>query len=94
MAKRSSVAFITDGGAGCHVVESGNATLVEGFDVKAVDTNGAGDAFAGGALYGLTHDMSPLQAARWGNYFASQVVSNIGPRLQAGLKDKVSEVVG
>ncbi len=88
------LAFITDGGAGCHVVENGNATLVEGFDVKAVDTNGAGDAFAGGALYGLTHDLSPLQAARWGNYFASKVVSNIGPRLQDSLKDKVAEVVG
>ena len=75
------LAFITDGGAGCHVVENGQSTLVEGFDVKAIDTNGAGDSFAGGALYGLTHDMSPVKAARWGNYFASKVVANIGPRL-------------
>ena len=94
MGECCELAFITDGGAGCHVVENGNGTLVESFDVKAVDTNGAGDAFAGGALYGLTHDMTPLQAARWGNYFAAQVVSNIGPRLQADLKDKVGQIVG
>ena len=64
---------------------------VQGFDVKAVDTVGAGDAFAGGVLYGLTNGLSPEKSARWGNYLASRVVSKFGPRLDesiAGVMDK------
>jgi sugar/nucleoside kinase (ribokinase family) len=75
--------FITDGSQGCLVVEKGKSTLVKGFAVKAVDTVGAGDAFAGGVLYGLTHDHSPQESARWGNRLASEVVATYGPRLPA-----------
>ena len=82
LAPRIDLAFITDGPNGCYVLKDGNIEHVAGFDVKAIDTVGAGDAFAGGALFGLTNGMSEIQAARWGNYFASRVVSKIGPRLE------------
>ena len=95
MSKITDQAFITDGPAGCHVIEKGQtANLVEGFAVNAIDTNGAGDAFAGATLFGLTNGMSAVQAAKWGNYFASRVVENIGPRISENLKDKVSSIVG
>jgi sugar/nucleoside kinase (ribokinase family) len=94
MAKICDLAFITDSAAGCFVVEQGVVTKVAGFPVKAIDTNGAGDAFAGGALYGLTHDMSAVQAAKWGNYFASRVVENIGPRIEGTLNDHLVSVIG
>ncbi|MDB2687132.1 adenosine kinase [Mariniblastus sp.] len=93
MAKISEQAFITDGPAGCHVIDKGQTNHVEGFAVNAIDTNGAGDAFAGATLFGLTNGMSAVQAAKWGNYFASQVVENIGPRIDKNLKDKVSSIV-
>ena len=93
MAKICDLAFITDSGNGCHVVQGGTATLVDGFEVAAVDTVGAGDAFAGGALYGLTSGMSPTNAAKWGNYFASRVVAQIGPRLEDTLASHVKSVV-
>ena len=94
MAKISNSAFITDGAAGCHVVENGQTSLVEGFDVKAIDTNGAGDAFAGATLFGLTNGLSATQSAKWGNYFASRVVEKIGARIDVDMKDKVSSIVG
>ncbi len=82
MAAICDLAFITASEDGCFVVDRGAVTRVAGFPVKAIDTVGAGDAFAGGVLFGLTHDYIPAQAAKWGNYFASQVVTQIGPRLE------------
>ncbi|MCP4773342.1 MAG: adenosine kinase, partial [Planctomycetaceae bacterium] len=87
-------AFITDGGDGAYVVEKGNVSKVNGFPVNAIDTNGAGDAFAGGALYGITSGMTANNAAKWGNYFASRVVENIGPRIDGSLKEHVDSVIG
>ena len=86
--------FITDGGSGCYVIEKGAVAKVGGFDVKAIDTVGAGDAFAGGVLYGITNGLSTLDSAKWGNYFAAQVVSKIGPRLTESLVGKKAEVLG
>jgi len=88
------LAFVTDSGNGCHVIENGVATHVVGFPVTALDTVGAGDAFAGGALYGLTSGMSAAQAAKWGNYFASRVVEQIGPRLESVMSGHLESVVG
>ena len=76
------LAFVTDGPRGCLVVHGRTVDQVPGFAVNAIDTVGAGDAFAGGVLYGLTHGYSPLQAARWGNYLASRVVTIQGARLK------------
>ena len=94
MAAICDLAFITDSADGCYVVEHGEVNKVPGFPVKAIDTNGAGDAFAGGTLFGLTNGMSAAQSAKWGNYFASRVVENIGPRLEGSLNDHVPSVVG
>lgn len=87
-------AFVTDGAAGCHVVHKGEAKLIEGFEANAVDTVGAGDAFAGGVLYGLTNGLGNDDAARWGNYVASRVVEIYGARLEESLADKVDKVLG
>ncbi len=81
--------FVTDGANGSYVVIDGQVTKVEGFAVDAVDTVGAGDAFAGGVLYGLTNGLSPQKAARWGNYLAAQVVSKFGPRLEHSIRDQM-----
>lgn len=85
--------FITDGGNGCYVIEKGKPQLVPGFQVKAVDTVGAGDSFAGGVLYGITNGLSNQQAAKWGNYFAAQVVAKFGPRMDDPLESRKAEVL-
>ncbi len=75
------LAFITDSANGCWVIEKGESTHVPGFSISALDTVGAGDAFAGGVLYGLTNGRSTTESAKWGNYFASEIVKINGPRL-------------
>jgi sugar/nucleoside kinase (ribokinase family) len=89
------LAFITRSGEGCLVIERGQVEAVAGFPVRAIDTVGAGDAFAGGVLFGLTHGMPAAKAAKWGNYFASRVVEQIGPRLDdSDMQRHVKSVVG
>lgn len=73
--------FVTDGKNGAIVVEKGVVEEVDGFLATAIDTVGAGDAFAGGVLYALTHGYDAKTAARWGNRLASKVVEIQGPRL-------------
>ncbi|MCA9216748.1 MAG: adenosine kinase [Planctomycetales bacterium] len=85
--------FVTDGPHGCRVVRSGNATHIPGFSVKALDTVGAGDAFAGGVLFGLTNGYSPEQSAKWGNYLAAQVVTIHGARLPGEMTSELAKVL-
>lgn len=49
--------------------------------VTAIDTNGAGDAFAGAFLFGLCQNFSLEKCAQMGVVLASEVVSQVGPRL-------------
>lgn len=49
--------------------------------VTAVDSNGAGDMFAGAYLFGLSQGWSPARAGALASRAAAAVVSRFGPRL-------------
>jgi sugar/nucleoside kinase (ribokinase family) len=72
---------LTRGPQGCIVLEGAQQTTVPAAQVKALDTNGAGDMFAGAFLYAVTHGHSHAQAAWLANQAAAQVVSQYGNRL-------------
>jgi sugar/nucleoside kinase (ribokinase family) len=75
---------ITLGRRGSLVVATHDQHLVPGYEVRAVDTNGAGDMYAGGCLYGWCAGMTPSQAAAFGNFAAAALVQNYGARLRRG----------
>jgi len=52
---------------------------------EVIDTTGAGDAYAGGFLYGLTHGFEPAAAAALGSACASETIRHIGARPAADL---------
>jgi len=80
MAKRFVITMGADGSA----VYDGNALhKVATEKVDVIDTNGAGDMYAGAFLYGLTHDMSFVESAELANRAASKIVTHFGPRLPA-----------
>ena len=89
---------LTRGPQGCVVIKGGQQTVVPAATVKALDTNGAGDMFAGAFLYAVTHGHSHAQAAWLANQAAAQVVSQYGNRLTAaimdGLKARFAQHVG
>jgi sugar/nucleoside kinase (ribokinase family) len=53
---------------------------------RVVDTTGAGDLFAAGFLFGLTHGMGPVESTRLGGLCAAEVISHLGARPEADLK--------
>jgi sugar/nucleoside kinase (ribokinase family) len=81
LGKRARVVCLTRSAKGCIVLEGGTQTPVAAANVKAIDTNGAGDMFAGAFLYAVTQGHSHAQAAWLANQAAGQVVSQYGNRL-------------
>jgi len=74
--------FLTLGSKGSLVGKAGQEPVeVKTFPVKAVDTTGAGDLFAAGALYGVLQNHTLEESAIIGSYCAAQVVSHMGGRL-------------
>ena len=72
---------LTRGPKGCIVLSAGERIEVPAVPTQAVDTNGAGDMFAGAFLYGITHGQTAAQAAALANRTAAAVVAQHGNRL-------------
>ncbi len=72
---------VTRGAKGALVFDGEQETDIAPFAVKAIDTLGAGDSFAGAFLYGLTHNMSFAQAGKLASMTSSRIVTQYGPRL-------------
>lgn len=74
---------ITLGSKGALVFDGEKEYSIAPHAVKAVDTNGAGDMFAGAFLYALTQGQDYEAAGKLASKAASVVVSQFGPRLRA-----------
>ena len=87
-----ALGIVTRGELGSVVVTYEKTHVVEAIPVKElVDTTGAGDLYAAGFLYGLTHGMSDEDCARLGGLAATQVIEQIGPRPLVRLADVAAE---
>jgi len=74
--------IITRGSKGALIINGEGRISIDAVPTQAVDTNGAGDMFAGAFLYAITHGMSDRQAGELASRAASQIVSTFGARLQ------------
>jgi sugar/nucleoside kinase (ribokinase family) len=74
-----ALVVVRDGPAGCWLARGEWRQAVEGFAVKAIDSNGAGDAHAGVLLAGLARGLNEVQAARLANAAAAVAVTRRGP---------------
>jgi sugar/nucleoside kinase (ribokinase family) len=54
---------------------------------KVVDTTGAGDQYAAGFMFGLSHGRPLQQCGRLASLAAAEVISHYGPRPMVPLKD-------
>ena len=73
---------ITQGSNGAMIYDGDTFIDIEPYKVEAVDTNGAGDMFAGAFLYGITNGHSYAEAGKLASLASSRVVSKFGPRLE------------
>ena len=64
------------------LIKKGNEThKIKGIPAKTIDTTGAGDMYAAGFLYGLTHGHNLKVCGDLGSHYAAKVVQQIGARL-------------
>ena len=68
------------GKQGCYVTDGKESHLIEPYNVEAVDTTGAGDAFCAGFLYGLIKRKDLYECGKLGNFVASRCISKMGAR--------------
>lgn len=73
---------ITLGARGAAIYDGSELTQIQPNAVTAVDSNGAGDLFAGAFMYGLTHGKSFEEAGILASKASSIIVSQFGPRLK------------
>ena len=57
---------------------------------RVVDTTGAGDLYAAGFLYGITHGYDLPSSGRIGSIAAAEVIGHLGARPSANLRELVA----
>ena len=72
---------VTNGSENSIIVENNNLHEIDAYKVEAIDSNGAGDIFAGAALYKVIEGDSLFEACKFGNYASSIIVQEKSPRL-------------
>jgi sugar/nucleoside kinase (ribokinase family) len=86
--KWGGIAALTRSAKGCVIVEESTAHEIPAAPVKRViDTTGAGDQFAAGFLYGITHGKGLADCGRLGALAAAEVISHYGARPETSLKE-------
>jgi len=86
------IAALTRSEKGSVVVSGEEVHIIDAMPFAAVvDTTGAGDAYAGGFLYGLTRDYDLAQCARMGSLAAAEVISHYGARPEMPLAQLAAE---
>jgi len=93
LASRVGVAIVTDGANGASICALGAKTTVPPVwgPLPPVDTNGAGDAFAAGAIFGLLRGYSVVDLGRAGARAAAAVIGRHGAAMS---EDEAARVVG
>ncbi|MEO5377526.1 MAG: adenosine kinase [Magnetococcus sp. DMHC-6] len=82
--QKTRALVITLGARGALIHDGERLSSVAGLEVYAINTNGAGDLFAGAFLYGITHGYSFQNAARLAIKASALLVTQFGARLEPG----------
>jgi sugar/nucleoside kinase (ribokinase family) len=83
----SQIAAITRSSLGSVIVSGADTWTAPVAPAHVVDATGAGDQYAAGVLYGITHGLSLQESAVLGNLCAGEVIAHIGPRPSADLRE-------
>jgi sugar/nucleoside kinase (ribokinase family) len=89
------IAALTRSAAGSVVVSGDDVHVVDAHPVagSVVDTTGAGDQYAAGFLYGLTHGYDLGTCGRVGALAASEVIAHLGARPEQSLADLAAPIL-
>jgi sugar/nucleoside kinase (ribokinase family) len=77
---------------GCVIARGDEVHVIDAWPVKKVlDTTGAGDQFAAGFLYGLSHGRGLADCGRLAGLCAAEVIAHFGARPEVSLKKLAAE---
>ncbi|WP_192346441.1 adenosine kinase [Algoriphagus sp. Y33] len=82
MKKLAKHFVITQGKNGALIYDGDTFIDIEPYAITAIDTNGAGDMFAGAFMYGITNGHSYASSGKLASMASSKIVGQFGPRLQ------------
>ena len=84
--KLCDVAAVTRSAKGSVVISGEHTHVIDAVTVpRIVDSTGAGDLYASGSLFGLTHGSDLATAGRLGSLCAGEVISHFGARPETPL---------
>ncbi|QPJ63908.1 MAG: adenosine kinase [Candidatus Nitrohelix vancouverensis] len=90
----TEVLFLTRGAKGSWAKKKDDARVsINTFPIVPVDTTGAGDLYAAGALYGLINKRSLEESSIVGSYCASQVVTHLGARMPIHSHTEIEKIL-
>jgi len=84
---------VTEGKHGSMISFNGEITRIAPNRVSAIDTTGAGDAYAAGLLYGITRGHSVQESGTIASLFSTQVVTQIGPRYNGDIQPELQKLL-
>ncbi len=88
--EKCEIAALTRGPQGCVIASLDEVHVIDAEPADAVvDTTGAGDLFAAGFLFGLTHARDLAHCGRLGGVAAAEIISHMGARPEADLKNLI-----
>ena len=94
MSKWTETVVLTLGANGAIISHLGQTYYIDPLPIRVEDTTGAGDAFAAGFLFGMTHEFSPLESGRIGAALAGAVIEQTGSRFQGHAHSLIHEKLG
>ena len=89
LSKTASIIGLTLGAKGATLYNGTEWIDIPGIPTNAVDTNGAGDLFAGAFLYGITHGYSLAKAGQ----LACRASATLGTQFGARLKTEQARTI-
>ncbi|MBV9044507.1 MAG: adenosine kinase [Alphaproteobacteria bacterium] len=92
--RTKGIKALTRSEKGCVIAQGNEVHVVDAWPVKRVlDTTGAGDQFAAGFLYGLTHGRGLAECGRLAGLCAAEVISHYGARPEVNLRELAKEAL-
>ena len=84
---------VTDGEHGSMISFNGEITKITPKRVSAVDTTGAGDAYAAGLLYGIASGRTIRESGMIASLFSARVVAQIGPHYNGDIQPELEKLL-
>ena len=91
--KFCKIAIVKIGEKGSLVMDDNSLHKIDGFKVNAINTTGAGDAYAGGFLYGISHGLDVKTSGRIASYVAAQVVASHDSMINRNLQEEIKNII-